>query len=235
MLCRLTGRSILIIAVNLIAASWALENKLGETDSGRSGQCRAGFYNAAICCSVSNATTSRTRHCTEVPLGRYSPENDDRMYKCPIGSYSRAGASKCTLCPPGLYSFYEGASACFTCPPGKYSKNPGSSDCSSCDTRFYNGPGSISVMEVVDELNGSSKRYCQPPTDFFAGLRNQYTTTTLERTTQLTRKSVEHTRISQSKGLFYRYLHALSIATILTICCVIRCAFSCFMVYKSFA
>jgi hypothetical protein len=50
-----------------------------RTDSGPSRQYRVGFYNTAICCSVSNATTTRTLYCTEVPLGRYSPENDDRI------------------------------------------------------------------------------------------------------------------------------------------------------------
>lgn len=172
MLFRKSMYAAVVYVVNFVVIYLAAKNRINYVESYGTMKCPAGFYNALRTTSgieVDSSTSANINDCTHVceivPYGQYSPENDDDIYLCPIGTYSKPGSSVCTLCPPGRYSFKEGSGSCFDCPPGQYAKNPGSSFCSDCQSLLYDGPGSTSVTEIIDEINKTPMIYCMSPRD----------------------------------------------------------------------
>lgn len=122
-------------------------NILGQTNSGCSGFCVAGFY-----CPVGSVTPTEG----PCPAGYYCPAATTAPVICPVGSICMFGSSTPVACPEGTYNVYTGKSAltdCLPCPAGMY-----------CNTRASVGQicpiGSFCPMNSTSPIQCLAGGYC---------------------------------------------------------------------------
>jgi Tyrosine-protein kinase ephrin type A/B receptor-like len=118
--------------------------------------CTGGCY---IVGNVSIKTDFTPRVCSIVPVGFFSPTDDELLYSCPVGTFSLEGSNECTPCAPGSATSVAGSGSCQLCPPSSYASEFASVSCSDCNSSLYAGNGSMSIFRD-DQKNAS---YCLKP------------------------------------------------------------------------